>query len=255
MGIGTLDGQAVSPGIYDTDNIGDKPIVVGWNNALMSPDIDIYDTAHTLAENRTSEDINLIFSRLLRIPIARNSKEKAIIDSAIKAIIDGKIEAVASDIKDLQTAVNGVPDRQFLDLIDVKEVDKLQYLNQYHDNILKRFMQRHGHAMQITSKLAQQTNAEMHGADDISMIVPLQELKYRKKLAEMLNKYYELDVSVEFGELLKNNYDRIVNYVPDELNEKNVVSDDVDTVESEVENDEKTDSDNSGDTDGAWSDD
>jgi hypothetical protein len=81
----------------------------------------------------------------------------------------------------------------------------------------------------------------------------LQELKYRKKLAEMLNKYYDLDVSVDFGELLKNNYDRIVNYVPDELNEKNVVSDDVDTVESEVENNETTDSDNSGDTDGPGS--
>lgn len=262
LGIGTLDGPAVSPGIYDLDNIGDKPIVVGWNNALMSPDIDIYDTAHTLAENRTSEDINLIFSRLLRIPIARNSKEKAIIDSAIKAIIDGKIEAVASDIKDLQTAVNGVPDRQFLDLIDVKDVDKLQYLNQYHDNILKRFMQRHGHAMQITSKLAQQTNAEMHGADDISMIVPLQELKYRRILADMLNEYhgekYNFKCSVDFGELLKNNYDRIINYVPDELNEKGIMDDvenSVDNVESEVENNETTGSDNSGDTDGAGSDD
>lgn len=252
-GIGTIDGQAVSPAIYDLDDIGDSPVVVGWNNALMSPDIDLYDVAHTLAENRTSEDINLIFSRLLRIPIARNSKEKAIIDNAIKAIINGNIEAVASDIKDLQTAVKGTPDRQFLDLIDVKDVDKLQYLNQYHDNILKRFMQRHGHAMQITSKLAQQTNAEMHGADDISMIVPLQELKYRKKLAEMLNKYHGekhgFNCSVEFGKLLKNNYDRIINYVPDELNEKGVVENSVDNVdESEVQNNEQTNGDNSGDT-------
>lgn len=251
-GIGTLDGQAVSPAIYDLDSIGDSPVVVGWNNALMSPDIDIYDTAQALAETRTSEDINLIFSRLLRIPIARNSKEKAIIDNAIKAIINGNIEAVASDIKDLQTAVKGTPDRQFLDLIDVKDVDKLQYLNQYHDNILKRFMQRHGHAMQITSKLAQQTNAEMHGADDISMIVPLQELKYRKKLAEMLNKYHGekhgFNCSVDFGKLLKNNYDRIINYVPDELNEKGVVENSVDNVESEVQNNEQTNSDNSGDT-------
>lgn len=252
-GIGTIDGKAVSPAIYDLDDIGDSPVVVGWNNALMSPDIDLYDVAHTLAENRTSEDINLIFSRLLRIPIARNSKEKAIIDNAIKAIINGNIEAVASDIKDLQTAVKGTPDRQFLDLIDVKDVDKLQYLNQYHDNILKRFMQRHGHAMQITSKLAQQTNAEMHGADDISMIVPLQELKYRKKLAEMLNKYHGekhgFNCSVEFGKLLKNNYDRIINYVPDELNEKGVVENSVDNVdESEVQNNEQTNGDNSGDT-------
>lgn len=252
-GIGTIDGHAVSPAIYDLDSIGDSPVVVGWNNALMSPDIDIYDTAQALTETRTSEDINLIFSRLLRIPIARNSKEKAIIDNAIKAIINGNIEAVASDIRDLQTAVKGTPDRQFLDLIDVKDVDKLQYLNQYHDNILKRFMQRHGHAMQITSKLAQQTNAEMHGADDISMILPLQELKYRKKLAEMLNKYhgekYGFNCSVEFGKLLKNNYDRIINYVPDELNEKGIVENSVDNVdESEVQNNEQTNGDNSGDT-------
>lgn len=253
LGIGTIDGHAVSPAIYDLDNIGDSPVIVGWNNALMSPDIDIYDTAQALSETRTSEDINLIFSRLLRIPIARNSKEKAIIDNAIKAIINGNIEAVASDIRDLQTAVKGTPDRQFLDLIDVKDVDKLQYLNQYHDNILKRFMQRHGHAMQITSKLAQQTNAEMHGADDISMIVPLQELKYRKKLAEMLNKYHGekhgFNCSVEFGKLLKNNYDRIINYVPDELNEKGVVENSVDNVdESEAQNNEQTNGDNSGDT-------
>ena len=256
LGIGTIDGHAVSPAIYNLDDIGESPVIVGWNNALMSPDIDIYDTAQALAETRTSEDINLIFSRLLRIPIARNSKEKAIIDNAIKAIINGNIEAVASDIKDLQTAVKGTPDRQFLDLIDVKDVDKLQYLNQYHDNILKRFMQRHGHAMQITSKLAQQTNAEMHGADDISMIVPLQKLKYRRILADMLNEYYgekyNFKCSVNFGELLKNNYDRIINYVPDELNEKEIMDDvenSVDNVdECEVQDNEQTNGNNSGDT-------
>lgn len=252
LGIGTIDGHAVSPAIYNLDSIGESPVVVGWNNSLMSPDIDIYDTAQALTETRTSEDINLIFSRLLRIPIARNSKEKAVIDNAIKAIINGNIEAVASDIRDLQTAVKGTPDRQFLDLIDVKDVDKLQYLNQYHDNILKRFMQRHGHAMQITSKLAQQTNAEMHGADDISMIVPLQKLKYRRKLANMLNKYYGekygFNCSVDFGELIKNNYDKIVNYVPDELNEKGVVENSVNNVKSEVNNNGQTNGDNRGDT-------
>lgn len=236
-GIGTIDGAAVSPAIYDFDDLGESPVVVGWNNAMMSPDIDIYDTAIALTEGRTSEDINIIFSRLLRIPIARNSKEKAIIDGAIKAIINGNIEAVSSEIKSLEQAVNeGNNERQFLDLVDTKDVDKLQYLNQYMDNVLKRFMQRHGHPMQITSKLAQQTNAEMHGADDISMIYPMQKLKYRRKFSEMLNKYHGLNTSVDFGELLKNNYDRIVNYVPDELNEKNIVADDVENTVENVEN-------------------
>ena len=254
QGLGTIDGDAISPAIYDIPTT-DTPIIVGWNNAMQAPDIDIYDTALALAEGRTSEDINIIFSRLLRIPIARNSKEKAIIDSAIKSIINGNIEAVSSEIKSLETAINeGNTERQFLDLVDTKDVDKLQYLNQYMDNVLKRYMQRHGHAMQITSKLAQQTNAEMHGADDISMIYPLEQLKYRKRFIADLNKYhgdkYGFSASVEFGKLLKNNYDRVINYVPDELNEKGIVADKVDVensvenVESEGETDETTDKQN-----------
>ena len=246
QGIGSIDGDAISPAIYDIPDT-ESPVIVGWNNAMQAPDIDIYDTALALAEGRTSEDINIIFSRLLRIPIAKDSKEKAIIDSAIKAIINGNIEAVTSATKSLETEINGVSERQFLDLVDVKDTDKLQYLNQYMDNVLKRYMQRHGHAMQITSKLAQQTNAEMHGADDISMIYPLEQLKYRKRFIDDLNKYYgekyNFNASVEFGELLKNNYDRVINYVPDELNEKGIVANKID-VESEAETDETTDKQN-----------
>lgn len=252
QGIGTIDGDAISPAIYDIPDT-DSPIIVGWNNAMQAPDIDIYDTALALAEGRTSEDINIIFSRLLRIPIAKDSKEKAIIDSAIKAIINGNIEAVTSATKSLETEINGVSERQFLDLVDVKDTDKLQYLNQYMDNVLKRYMQRHGHAMQITSKLAQQTNAEMHGADDISMIYPLEQLKYRKRFIADLNKYkgekYGFTASVEFGKLLKNNYDRVINYIPDELNEKGIVDKSVDNVDNDDKgvngDDDKTNGDNS----------
>lgn len=247
QGIGSIDGPAVSPAIY-SDDVGDNPVIVGWNNASMSPDLDVYDTALALTEGRTSEDINIIFSRLLRIPIARNSKEKAVIESAIKSIINGNIEAISSDIKSLESAINGEGERQFLDLVDVKDTDKLQFLNQYMDNVLKRFMQRHGHAMQVTSKLAQQTNAEIHGADDISMIIPLEELKYRKLMIESLNKYYgdkyNFSASVEFGDLLKNNYDRIVNYIPNELNEKGVMNN-IDTDNAEGGEGNETNGDNS----------
>ena len=254
QGIGTIDGEAISPAIYDIPET-ENPVIIGWNNAMQAPDIDIYDTALALAEGCTSEDINIIFSRLLRIPIAKDSKEKAIIERAIQDIINGHIEAVTSATKSLETEINGISERQFLDLVDVKDTDKLQYLNQYMDNVLKRYMQRHGHAMQITSKLAQQTNAEMHGADDISMIYPLEQLKYRKRFLDDLNKYYGakygFKASVEFGELLKNNYDRVINYIPDELNEKGIVADKVDVennvknVESEVSENEKTNGNNS----------
>jgi len=246
QGIGTLEGDAVGTATNEELQIGGvvgKDIVVGWNNAMLAPDMDIIDTAARLTESDTSEDLNILFSRLLRIPIARNDKEKEIIKTAIQSILEGKIDAVSSALS-LNEIVSGQKDEmQFLDLVDIKDVDKLQYLNQYHDNVMKRFYQRHGHAMQITSKLAQQTNAEIHGADTISMIYPLQQLKYRKKFCDDLNKTfgekYNFNCSVEFSELWKNNYDRLVNYQLNEDNEE--------IIKGEGEEIEKTDSESIGD--------
>ena len=245
--IGQITGDAESPAAYDISGEPGKTIVVGWNNASHTPDSDLMDTAAALTEGRTSEDLNVIFSRFLRIPIARTSKEKAIFESAIKAVLEGRIEAVTSEIKSLSEIVNETDEQvQFLDLVDVKEVDKLQYLNQYMDNQLKRFMRRHGCSMNITNKLAQQTNAEMHGADDYSMIYPMQQLHYRELMISDLNRIYGekygFTASVRFSEILKNNYDKVVNYVPDELNEKGIVADDV-TVENSVEEVENNETD------------
>ena len=226
QGRGTIHGYAVGAAANNEPTEGNK-IIVGWNNSLRAPDFDVIDLANVLTETQTSEDINLIFSRLLRIPIARNSKEKEQINSAIKAIIEGKIEAVSSAIDSLDKVVNGESPMQFLDLVDIKDVDKLQYLNQFFDNKLKHFFQRHGYSYNITAKLAQQTNAEVHGGDDVSLIYPLEQLKYRKIMVENLNRVfgekYGFTASVEFGEMLKNSYDKVVNYVPDELNEKGVM--------------------------------
>lgn len=253
--IGQIEGEAEAPAAYDLSGIPGKTIVVGWNNASHTPDFDLIDTSAALTEGRTSEDINVIFSRLLRIPVARTSKEKAMFESAINAILEGRIEAVSGEIKSLAEIVNDTAEPiQFLDLVDVKEVDKLQYLNQYMDNMLKRFMRRHGCSMNITNKLAQQTNAEMHGADDYSMIYPMQQLRYREKMIEDLNRIYGekygFTASVRFSEIMKNNYDKVINYIPDELNEKGIVADEiventVDTVEevseSETDNSDQSD--------------
>lgn len=253
QGIGTLEGDAVGTATNAELQIGGvvgKDIVVGWNNSMLAPDMDIIDTAARLTESDTSEDLNILFSRLLRIPIARNDKEKEIIKTAIQSILEGKIDAVSSALSLKEIASGQKDEMQFLDLVDIKDVDKLQYLNQYHDNIMKRFYQRHGHAMQITSKLAQQTNAEIHGADTISMIYPLQQLKYRKKFCDDLNKTfgekYGFNASVEFSELWKNNYDRLVNYQLNEDNEE--------IIKGEGEEIEKTDSKNIGDNGSAATD-
>lgn len=234
QGIGTIEGNAEGTATNDelrVDlSIGNE-IVVGWNNATLSSDLDIIDTASRLTECDTSEDLNILFSRLLRIPIAKDDKEKEVILSAIRSILEGKIDAVSSKIGLDEVITGNASEQKFLDLVDVKDVDKLQYLNQYHDNIMKRFFNRHGHSMQITSKIAQQSRDEIHGTDSISMIYPVQQLHYRQKFCDDLNRVfgekYGFNCSVEFSPLWKNQYDSIVNYMKDETNEEGIIEDDM----------------------------
>lgn len=101
-------------------------------------------------------------------------------------------------------------DDKFLDLVDVDKIDGLQYLNQYRDNVMKRFLTRRGYMVQTTAKLAQQTNSEIHGFDSYSFLYPLQQLKQREKMCNEMNTLFNLNVSVKFNPILQKVYDRFM---------------------------------------------
>ena len=79
--------------------------------------------------------------------------------------------------------------------------------------------------MQVTSKLAQQSTSEVHGSDSVAMIEPLMKLQCRKRMCDEINAMFGTNIEVEFSEVMNNNYDLIVNYVPDEMNERGVLND------------------------------
>lgn len=179
--------------------VGEK-FAVCWNNATASPDFSLFKYANTLAEVDVSERLNVLFARLLRIPKVRNQREKDAIEEAVKALYNGNFLAVTSE-ENLKKYIEGQSDEtEFLGLADPEKINLLQYLNQYRDNVVKRFFQIYGQGMQNTAKLAQQTTDELHGSDGVSMILPLQRLAYRKKFAEQLNKMFGTEITVDFSE-------------------------------------------------------
>lgn len=176
-----------------------EQIAVGWNNATRTPDWDLMQFSNILTEIDVSERLNVLFTRFLRIPRCADTQEQKLIEDAIHAIIEGRQTAVVSK-PNLNDILGDSQQSEFLDLVDVKEVDKLQYLNQYRDNITKRFWLKYGQGLQSTSKLAQQTTDELHGNDSLSMIVPLQRLHYRRMFVDEINKIFGTDISVDFSE-------------------------------------------------------
>ena len=217
----------------------DKTIVVAKNNNIGIPEFDIPFTADVLNQVDISEKMNVIFTRFARIPFVENDKEKAQVESAIKSIIRGDYTAIASrDVADsFENFIEGAAEKdKFLDLVDVDKVNGLQYLNQYRDNVFKRFLCRRGYMVQTTAKLAQQTNAEMHGADSYAFLYPLQQLKQREKMCEEMNTLFGLETSVHFNPILAKLYER---YMKDDEQPENV-SRETPTEEQPETNDENS---------------
>ena len=200
-----------------------KDICVAINNYTRTPDFDIVKYSTILSEIDTSEKINVLFSRMSRIPKVGDEKERIAIINSIKAIQEGKVDAVVSK-NIMQDLINGNSNTEFLDLVDVKDIDKLQYLNQYYDNIFKRFCTEYGISYRTTSKLAQQTESEARGNDVLSMTYPLVKLKCRQRFCDEVNAMYGLNISCNFSECWSENYDSLINYNKNEENEKGVIN-------------------------------
>lgn len=207
-GQGGFCGDVVNflPVEYQITNVGvgskrgfiGKDFIVGYNNITRTPDWSIMQTADILTEIDVSERCNLLFSRMLRIPKVSDSKEKMAVEQSVKSIMQGNFEAIVSK-NVLDDILNDNVNNKFLDLVDIKDIDKLQYLNQYRDNIIKRFFMTYGQGMQTTAKLAQQTTDELHGSDAVSMINAMDRLYHRHKFVDELNTLFGTNISVDFS--------------------------------------------------------
>lgn len=173
--------------------------VVIPNNYLYTPDILLfYQFAKRLSAVDTSLDFNVFFSRLAPIVKVSNDKVKQAVDEALNNILIGEMRSVIG--QDLEADIDGFKSIDILNITDVKDVDKIQYLSKYHDDLLRRLYTLGGHAMAGTQKMAQQSSDEISQNDTISMIYPLERLNTLKAGIEQCNKLFGTEMSVHFSE-------------------------------------------------------
>lgn len=225
---GTLSGEVDEYGL-GTDCIAVCPrgesrgkrnvdIAYGINNDTATPDMLLYWITHLLSETDKSIKLNVIYSRLLKIPKVSNEKDKSMFEELLKKVIDGEPQAFASaNALDLEFGAG----TEVFELTDSNKIDKLPYLTQFFDDTLKRFYNFYGQPMQNQNKRAQSISDEIHGQDSVSFIIPLQMLRCRQALADNINRIFGTDISVDFSPLWKLEFEALVlrdtnnNGVPD----------------------------------------
>lgn len=171
-----------------------------WNNNTRTSEFDLF----RFAESFTNVEISLRSivrnSKKAPIPVAKDSKTKTAITEAINNANNGLSDVTIINDVALPQQINGMTaDIPVLNLSDVKDVDRLQYLSKYHDDLLRRLATLYGHDMQTSGKMAQQSVEEIQGYKSYSMILPYIRLEERKKGIDMINNVFELNATVDYS--------------------------------------------------------
>lgn len=193
-----MSGKRKASGREFKGTIGVDCIVIP-NNYLYTPDLPIFHAfARRLSQVDTSLDLNVFYSRLAPIIKVSNGKVKAAVDEVLNNILVGELKSIISE--NLEEDIEGFKSIDILNITDVKDVDKIQYLSKYHDDLLRRLYVLGGHSMAGTQKMAQQSADEISQNDTISMIYPLERLKALNEGLEKANKVFNTNMSAHFSE-------------------------------------------------------
>lgn len=198
-GYGTTIWTTTGNGDFLTAVEGDTGALI-WNNSTRTPNYDILDTALIMTDIDTSINTLVFNARAHKLPVAKNSKVKEVIDTALSNTINGGRSYTIVNDSSFIDEVNGKDlEIPTLELTDPRLMDSVQYLSKLHDDILRRKATMYGHALNTTGKMAQQSIDEINDYDSISMVIPEDMLECRRKGVESINKIFGCNITVDYS--------------------------------------------------------
>ena len=186
-----------------------KDCVVMHNNSVYTGDMPVICQAvDAITEMFTSLNTNIIYSRLKPVFKASTDKEKAAIETAFNSIKDDSKPIVITSKNVIEEDLEGSETIKVLEITDVKNADKLQYIVKAIDDVMRWYLTLYGQAIQGNAKLAQQSVDEVQGTTSSSFIIPNDKLRMRRKAIEEVNELFkELlpygDIEVDFSDAWK----------------------------------------------------
>lgn len=213
--------------VREFDNWRDNNnLVIIWNNSIYSPDLNIGRFSDLLTELETSLSCNIIYSRLYPMPVAKSEHLKKAIEAALNNMEIGKFQTILDDGFINPLTQEGESAIDIVNLTDVANSDKLQYLSHMRDDIFRWFYSIYGMNTQGSAKMAQQTVDEVNQDNNASMIIPIDRLNMAKEAVSELNTKFGFNASIEFGQCwqsrlydMDNNGDAVIDESPEVASE------------------------------------
>jgi hypothetical protein len=197
----TLNGRAYR-GINGID------CVYGFNNNLRTPENILYKFAELFTECDVSQYANLLYARLNPVLNVNDSKY---INTLTDTLNNNKIGNVSIvNIKNKVTNESGI---ERVDLNDVKDIDKLQYLSTYHNDLLRRFYTYYGLSLSEGVKQAQQSVNETSSNVASGFVYAFERLENAKKMCEMAVNVFGGEIFVDFSDAWKYKIDEYENNI------------------------------------------
>ena len=216
-----------------------KDIVVIYNNVIKSRDLLIERTAEQLSEVDISLKCNLINSRYSPIASCKNSKTRNILQKIFESIASGKPHAIVdSDLLGSNKSID------VINVTDVTNSDKIQYLSHYRDDLTRWFYHNYGMSTYGSGKMAQQTADEINNQTNASMIIPYDRLYWRRKAVEELNNKFGWDVDIIFSECWRMELERDKQILNDDCNHFNKEETETETETGTPQENEEGETDN-----------
>lgn len=229
--------------LYVETMTNDVDIVLLYNTPLMESEKEPFRVASALADTDNSLRLLIKYTRYLPLLMARNNKEKEVLLESMKAMDRGENVIVTGDELSIDEILGEKRDI-LLNVTDPTLSDKMQYIMETHDNLLRKFFNKYGLYTSGNAKHAQQSKMEIDNGESASWVYPLIYLKETDDFCKRANNLFGLSLDATFSDLHSLLWQKfILQHEPTES--ENV---DIDNVTDIVKNEEREESENESET-------
>lgn len=211
-----------------------KDIVLWYNNHLGVCENDIYKYADILSEIDTSLNVGILKTRYTDCIEVECEQDK---QNYLKAVRETKNGEPVVFVRKKNALIDS-ESLNTMKLNDFKDSDKLQYLSHLYDDIIKRFCNKNGVSMNMSSKQAQQTEKEISGMDAYSWLNPVSMLYQCQLFCKNVMELYGIVLKCHFGIVHELNYHKYTMECTSNDSDDNVHTED-ENVDIEMEKDEQ----------------